>query len=98
MVYIHVSGLYEQPQRFGEIALFRRTAVVREMFSKVSVVTDNNQMMKTIIINLGGITGRLKGAVTNKKCSQAQAALQSSRTDIRGIVHYEFVPTGQTVN
>ena len=22
----------------------------------------------------------------------------SSRTDIRGIVHYEFVPTGQTVN
>ena len=23
---------------------------------------------------------------------------KSSRTDIRGIVHYEFVPTGQTLN
>jgi hypothetical protein len=77
MVYVHVSGLYEQPQRSGEIALFRRIAAICEIFNKLSIVTDNNQMMKTIIINLGGITERLKWAITSKSCSQVYISMLS---------------------
>jgi hypothetical protein len=66
MVYIHGSGLYEQPQRRGEIALFCRTAVICEILNKFSLVTDTNQMMKTIITSLAGIKGRLQAEVLAK--------------------------------
>jgi len=36
------------------------------MLNKLSIVTDTNQMMKTIIISLAGITGRLQAEVLAK--------------------------------
>ena len=44
MVYIHVSGLYEQPQRCGEIALIRRPAVICEILNKLILVADKQQL------------------------------------------------------
>ena len=73
MVYIHVSGLYEQPQCCGEIALLRPTAEICEMLNKLNPVTDTNQMMKTSLV---GTTGRLKGAVTSRSCSQVYSSIR----------------------